>query len=683
MTGMNQAPDAHGQASALKREADRVQERVMAAFGQQRYAQALQECEQHWLSLDPQAPQALALAGIACYLLGRHEAALAYQQRLLALPGTAPGLQADTQTNQALTLTALHRLPEAEQAYREALRLNPSQPKAWNNLGNLLARRPQDLPQALECYARALELQPAYPSAWTNLGFAREQRRDWSGAEQAYRQALAHDAQHLPALLNAADLLERQGHARQALDLYRRAVALAPDNLKAVGHAVALRRTLADWDPRQSPSVADVVRLLQRPHRQQVAPLHLMAWPEMTPALLKTAAQAFARARWAAELSAAPLCSGPAQPLTGRRLRLGYLSPDLRNHPVAHLVTGVVKAHDRKRVEVFLYAYGVPVEDGCRAALRAAADHFVELSALDDAAAAARIHADGIDVLIDLAGYTTHARLGITALRPAPLIVSWIGYVGTLGEPRLADCIVSDAVVAPPGSEADFSERQLRLSPCFQPNAAWQPVPICSSRAQEGLPEDAVVLCSFNQVFKFTPQIWDAWCEILRAAPNTVLWVPQPRHAEAAENLRLETQRRGVDPQRLVLAARVPLDQHWGRIGLADLALDTFPYNSGTSASDVLRCGVPLLTCMGQTFASRMAGSLLQTLALPSLVTHSLQDYVRQAIALAQDGQHRQTLRQQLAHTLPQSALFRPEHTARQLEEALWRLAEEGHTAPV
>jgi predicted O-linked N-acetylglucosamine transferase (SPINDLY family) len=654
---------------------------ALAALQQGDHLRALEICEKAWLPHAPDHPDALSYAGIASYMLKRWSMAVTYQQKLLTLPHLSPSLRADTLINVALSLTALHHTDQAEKAYRDSLAIRAAQPKAWNNLGNLLVKRPDQLQQALACYEKALALKPDYVNAWTNLGFAREQAGDAAGAEQAYTRALDLDPGYLPALQNSAALLEKQ-RPMQALALYRRAIALQPDNIHTVGNAVALRRTLADWAEDAGPHVQDVLDLLQRPHQQTIAPLHMMAWPEIPAGMLQKVALAFAHARWGAELARPPLCT-QAQPLDSRRLRIGYLSPDFRNHPVTHLVGGVIEAHDRDKVEVFLYAYGQPADDVYRTALRTASEHFVDVSLWGDAQIAHQIQGDGIDVLVDLTGYTTHARLGITALRPAAIIVSWIGYVGTLGEPRLADHIVCDEVLIPEALVGLYSEKPARIAPCFQPNARWEPIPTTSTRLAEGLPAEGVVFCSFNQTFKFTPQIWDVWCQILRSVPGSVLWIPKPSVPEAIVNLQAETARRGVEPTRLVMAERKPLALHRERIGLADLALDTTPYNSGTTASDMLRCGVPLLTCMGESMSSRMAGSLLHSLGLDELVTHDMQAYADKAVQLATDPVRRRAIKTHLLQTLPKSQVFDPVHTAREVENLFVRLHTQASNPPM
>ena len=349
-------------------------------------------------------------------------------------------------------------------------------------------------------------------------------------------------------------------------------------------------------------------------------------------------------------------------------MRLGYISADFRNHPVAHLITDVIAAHDREQFEVFLYSYGPQTNDQEQIALRELADHFIIINDMDDDEAARRIRDDDIAVLTDLTGYTTHSRSGINALRPAPVIASWIGYVGSMGEPSIADYIIGDAIVTPPETATNFSEALALMPECFQPNRARDILLPAPSRSDEGLPESTTVLCSFNQIFKLTPQLWDDWCHILQAVPEAVLWLAPASRPLVERNLRKETAGRGVDPERLFFAERKNLAEHHARLALADLALDTFPYNSGATASDTLRAGIPLITRMGETFCSRMAASLLHTIGLPELITTNRNDYVQLAITLARDTARRHVLRDKLARLLPGSRLFNPQRLTRQFE---------------
>lgn len=500
-----------------------------------------------------------------------------------------------------------------------------------------------------------------------NLGFAYQALRQFDRAAETYARAVRSDPRMAFAWQKLGELRELQDQPAEALDCYRRALALDPDDLKSLGQALSLRRDLADWDPGQGPGPDDLVAAFRRASRTDYSPGLLLALPEADAALQKDAGAKFARSQWRVALSAAPLVAG-ATDAGGRRLRIGYLSSDFRNHAVSFLALETIAAHDRRAVEVFLYAYGPPADDPWRAAAVEAADHFVDVDGLDDGAAARRIARDRIDVLVDLNGYTLHGRPGILAYRPAAVIAGWIGYIGTMGEPRMADYVIGDAIATPPGMAPHFSEALALMPQCYQPNGRLRPVATPASRQGEGLPADAVVYCSFNQTHKLHPALWDDWCTILRDVPDSVLWLVPPKHASGEHNLRREAGRRGVDPARLVFAEKKSRDAHLARLALADLALDTWPYNSGTTASDALRMGVPLVCFLGETFAGRMAGSLLHAAGLPECIARDREACVALATELGREATRRDALRQRLLDGLPEMPLFRPGVRARELE---------------
>ncbi|MDR2155638.1 MAG: tetratricopeptide repeat protein [Burkholderiaceae bacterium] len=657
-------PNGRGPKASAGNTLDAVFAQAMQLYGEQQYETALRLCRQKLLPTAPRHPSVLCLAGVLCFMVKDYGASERYLRESIAAGETA-----EAHTNLGLTLTELHRQAEAESSYRRAVELDPNQAQAWNNLGNILRRSHHEArkKEGLQCYRQAIAARPDYATAYSNLGYALENLKDYAGAEKNYRQALAYNPRHLGTLINLAELLDKTGQTEQALHCYRQAAAFYPQNTKILGSALKLRRNVADWDAQATPRVEQLLAALPTDRHSELQPMNLLALVEADAKMQLLTAQRFANAQWATQLAQPPLVSLPAPPLEGK-LRIGYLSADFRNHPVAHLITDVIAAHDRERFEVFLYSYGPLTGDKEQLALRELADHFVVINDFDDDEAAGRIRADNIAVLIDLTGFTTHARAGINALRPAPVIASWIGYVGTMGEPRMADYIIGDAIVTPPEMAANYSEALALMPECFQPNRAWCALPPPPPRADEGLPEDAVVLCSFNQTYKLNPQLWDDWCSILRLAPEAVLWLAPASQPLVERNLRHEAARRGIDAGRLIFAQRKPLNQHHARIALADLALDTFPYNSGATASDTLRAGVPLITQMGDTFCSRMAASLLHAIGLPELVTTDRNDYVRLAADLARDGARRQALRGKLARLLPESNLFNPQRLTRQFE---------------
>lgn len=646
---------------------------VLALYQGRQYDQALALCRNKLLKLSPRHPGGLVCAGVICYLNKDFPSAERYLKTAAANADNA-----DAYTNLALTYAAMQREPEAEAAYRHSLALDPHQANAWNNLGNILNRsfRPDRRAEAKECYRQAIKADPKYANAYNNLGHAHDTvDGDKEAAETHFRSAIACDPHYLQPRLNLAGILEKTGKEAEALACLQKALELQPGNVEIIGRILSLRRKLVDWDARQ-PAMDEFLALLPQGDSSDFSPLDLLAWPEFDAAMQRRLAGQFGRKRWASALAAAPLVPSVSNAHDGP-LRIGYLSADFRNHPVAHLITQVIAAHDRKRVQARLYAYGPEVDDEERRRLIEAADHFTVISRMDDLEAAQLIRNDQIDILIDLTGYTTHARLGICALRPAPVIATWIGYVGTLGEARLADYIISDAVATPPAHAGQFSETLALMPECFQPNCPLTPLAAPPPRETENLPLDAVVFCSFNQVFKFTPQLWDDWCEILRNVPQGVLWIAPGFSEVVRGNVLKETAKRSVDPARVIFAKRQSLADHRARIALADIALDTYPYNSGATASDVLRAGVPLVTCMGQTFVSRMAGSLLHTLGMHELCTTSRPDYVSLAIALAKDASKRETIRRRLGEQLHTSVLYQPDRFASQLEQLLHAMHEQ------
>lgn len=542
---------------------------------------------------------------------------------------------------------------------------DPRHAAGWN-LAGILAQTARDFAGARTCFQRAVA-GGGSAGLWVNLGFAHQKLGEDAQALAAYTQAINREPRLALAWQKLGGLKEAQGRTKEALDCYRRAVKLDPDDLKSLGDGLYLRRHLADWAPDPVLNAENLLATFARAPRSDFSPGLLLSLPEADAAAQRESARKFARSQWGTALAAPPLA--PAARTTDGPLRVGYLSADFCNHAVSFLVSEVIAAHDRSRVKVFAYAYRAPAPgDPWRAAIERGVDVFADIDALDDRAAAQRIRDDGIDVLVDLTGYTGHGRVGINAWRPAPVIAQWIGYIGTLGEPRLADYVIADDFVLPPALEGGFSEAVARMPGCFQPNGRLVPLPAPPTRAAAGLPENGVVFCSFNQAYKFNAPLWDDWCAVLRGVPGSVLWLVAPKDPATADNLRAEAARRGVAPERLVFAPPLPREAHLSRLALADLALDTHPYNSGTTASDALRMGVPVLTWPGESFVSRMAASLLHAAGLPEAVANDRAGLVAMATQLGNDATTRDALRARLQASLAEGRLFQPERFARDLE---------------
>lgn len=342
--------------------------------------------------------------------------------------------------------------------------------------------------------------------------------------------------------------------------------------------------------------------------------------------------------------------SAPAQ-----RIRIGYLSNDFHNHATAFLMIELFENHDCEQFELFAYSYGKDDGKEMRARLESSFEHFVDVQALTISETAETINADGIDILIDLKGFTQGTRTEVLAHRPAPVQVNYLGYPGTLGA-DLCDYIITDRFLTPLAAAADYSESFAYLPESYQPHGHHVAIVAAPSRSSVGLPETGFVFCCFNQSRKITPEIFEVWCRLLSHNPDSVLWLLADRMAEG--NLKSLAMQHGVLPGRLVFAEPLAQDDHLARLQLADLLLDTLPYNAHTTASDALWAGVPLVTCSGETFASRVAGSLLHAVGLPELITEDLDGYYELALALSLDPVRYECLVSRLAANRLTTALF-------------------------
>ena len=409
------------------------------------------------------------------------------------------------------------------------------------------------------------------------------------------------------------------------------------------------------WQPQALAALAD-------PDVAALSPFQLLSLPGITAAHQRAFAtrwmadrlhaSAADRALLAAEF-AAPARPGDTAPRG--RIRIGYLSNDFHQHATALLMVEMLEAHDRSRFELDAYSHGADDGRGMRQRVSKPFARFNDISALSDMQAARAIHADGIDILVDLKGYTAGTRTALLTYRPAPLQVSYLGYPGTLGG-GFCDYLISDRFITPLSAAADYSEALAWMPNSYQPHGCHGEIGPAPTREAAGLPGAGLVLCCFNQAWKFTPEVFDIWCALLAQTPGSVLWLLRTEQAEG--NLRREAMQRGVAPHRLVFADDLPQAEHLGRLQLADLVLDTLPYNAHTTASDALWAGVPIVTCAGETFASRVAGSLLHAVGLPELVTHSLHGYTALAAALAADPPRLHALRAKLARQRPVAPLF-------------------------
>jgi predicted O-linked N-acetylglucosamine transferase (SPINDLY family) len=539
-------------------------------------------------------------------------------------------------------------MEEALAAYGQAIKLRPDYADAVNNAGIVL----QELGragQAVDLYRRLLERMPAHADAWNNMGAAYLAQGRPEEARAAFEQALIHKPDFAEAFYNLGNAGRELGHLSEAIAAYRNALRHRPNYADAFSQFVYHRAQACEWDNYQADQdkLLDMVRAGTR-----VPPFYLLSTPA------SASDQLICARHWIGPIRPPPeaVFAHNARVESGR-LRLGYLSGDFHQHSTAHLMAELFERHDRARFEVCAYSYGPDDDSPMRARLARAFDRFVDLGALSHREAAQLIHADKVDILVDLKGYTHHARPAISAYRPAPVQVSYLGYPATMGADFI-DYIIVDPFVVPASQQPFFSERLVHLPGSYQVNDRRREVAGArTSRQDHGLPPEGLVLCSFNNGYKISPVFFDIWMHLLRSAPGSVLWLLET-NGLVKGNLRSEAGKRGVDSARLIFAPVVPPAEHLGRHQHADLFLDTLPCNAHTTASDALWAGLPVLTCSGDTFAGRVAGSLLMAIGMPELVTGSLEEYEQTALALARDPQRLIALRQKLEEKRDTSSLF-------------------------
>jgi predicted O-linked N-acetylglucosamine transferase (SPINDLY family) len=578
------------------------------------------------IAVDPAVAEAHSNLGLVLQELHRYDEALASHQRALTLdPGAAESLN-----NRGNTLMALNRPQEALADYDEALRRQPEFALAHNNRGNALMAlgRSED---ALPAFERALQLMPDFALALNNRG-------------RAFRDLKRFD---------------------EAAAAFARLLVLAPQQPYAPGMLFEARLNACDWTNYEAAS-ATIATAVERGEPAD-APFSFVGHA-LSPASQLDCARTFVGAEFPP--SPALWKAGSAR---HDRIRIAYVSSDFREHAVAYLSAGLFERHDRTQFEIVGISHGADDGGATRTRLVAGFDRFVDVRGRSDRAVAQSLCDDDVDIAVDLNGFTVNSRTGIFAHRGAPLQVSFLGFPGTTGA-SFFDYIIGDRHVIPRHCDAAYSEKIVRLPDSYQVNDDRRAIAaVTPARAELGLPERGFVFCSFNNSYKIRPAAFAVWMRLLQRVEGSVLWLIDDNVAATA-NLRRHAERYGVAANRLVFAPRVPLDQHLARHRRADLFLDTFPYTAHTTGSDALRAGLPLVTLTGETFASRVAASLLNAVGLPELVTETLPAYEALALELASVPGKLAAVKAKLARLLPAAPLFDTDRFRRHLESAYLRM---------
>ena len=653
------------------RYADAFQNKGKSLLALKRGAEALTAFDRA-LAINSSLTEAWLGRGHACGALGHFEEALSAYDHALALN---PNL-AEAWLGRGHVFAQLQKYGDALVAYDRAVALKPYLAEPWLVRGLVLSIF-GNRQAALSGFDRALALDPNLGEASIGRGNIFLQLQQYDNALAAYDRALALNANFAEAWFGRADTFLHLRDYEKALTAFDRALTLKPDIEFAKGARLHVKLSLSDWANLEA-EVLDLVAIV-RAKKPAISPFLFMgisssAADQLTCVTSNLSDRPLFPVVWRGEI------------YSHDRIRIGYFSADFRTHPVAQLMAGVFEHHDNTRFDTTAFAYGPDDASELRNRIKSTVENFIDVRGMTDDEIAEIIRRREIDVLVDLTGLTLHNRSSVLSRRVAPVQVNFLGYPGTLG-PDWIDYIIADPTIIPEDHFRFYSERVVWLPDTYQPNSYQaddnrRGIPKCSlTRAECNLPESAFVFCSFNNTYKITPAMFDLWMRLLKAIPGSVLWLSQT-NSTAEGNLGKEAELRGVSPERILFAPRLPeMSDHLARQRQADLFLDTLPYNAHTTASDALWAGLPVLTCLGETFAGRVAASLLKAIGLPELITTSLEDYEALALKLAREPSLLASIKAKLARNRDRYPLFDTARFTRHIEAAyttMWQRYQNG-----
>lgn len=675
------------------------------------------------IDIDPNQAEAILYRGDIFLEHGYAEAAALDYEAALAC-----GLKSDAlYYNYGKSLIQLSRIAEAKYAFTKSLKENPDAFDPFFALGTISLEE-KKYTEAIEYFTKALERNQAHVDSLNNRAIAYKNLNDFYSALSDYERILEIASDDIRALQNAAITCLEIKDYKKALNLVEMAISASPsaiDPYLIKGHILAdqgdyenaiatykIAQTKDPTNPGPDLQLGNLYRLTRNYDKAiefysaalskgsedrylkgdlVFTKLQTCNWKgiekeiealivdtenkkaSVSPFIFLTFCDRGDKQRIVAEYYAEDFFPpkidiDPIEPYKGHeKIRVGYYSADFNDHATMHLMANLFEIHDRTRFELYAFSFGPKKQDKMRHRAEAAFDYFIDVSDFSDKAIALASRYFEIDIAVDIKGYTTHSRPNVFAYRAAPVQINYLGFPGTMGA-NFIDYIIADETIIPVGNESFYTEEVLRLSSCYQVNDQQRPGIISEFRRSElGLPEDRFVFCSFNNNYKILPHILDAWAEILHKVPDSVFWILADNKT-AEKNISYEFKKRGISVERLIFTGRMPSELHLARQACADLFLDTYPCAAHTTASDAVYAGLPLLAIMGETFASRVSASILNTVGLPDLVTRSFDEYVNRAVELASDRDRCRSLAQYLRRTVRLSPLFNTEATAREIE---------------
>lgn len=607
------------------------------------------------ISLNPRFPEAFLGRGNAFVEKKKYEESLKDFEKALEL---VPNF-AIAHLNKGKALFELKKFDEALDCFNKTIYLSPNIAEAYINRGNVFKELGQ-YDQALLDYSRAIQINPNIEGAYSNRGCVLKKLKRYEEALDDLGIAIGLKSDYAEAYGNRGAVLQELMKFDEALVNYDKAIALRFDIDYLLGAKLHAQMHLCDWSDfeNQVQSLVDNIEL-QKKVTDPFVLLSLVDAPDVHKA--------------AAEIYVSDMNAKYEQSIgfkiakNNKKIKIGYFSADFHGHATMHLMAELFEKHNKDKFELVAFSFGPTTNDKWQTRVKNAFDKFIDCSGLTDTEVAELSRKLGVDISVDLKGFTQDARAKVFAERAAPIQVSFLGYPGTLSA-KYIDYLIADKIVIPEENHLFYTEKIAYLHDCYQPNCREREIsrkPI--SRSDFGLPETGIVFGSFNDNYKITPYVFESWMRILKSVKGSVLWV-LASNATAESNLLCEAERHEVDPTRLIFAKKIPVEEHLSRLQLADLMLDTFPYGAHTTCSDALRVGLPVVTMAGKSFASRVAASLLTTMGCPDLITNSYAAYEDLVIHLSKNPDELSEIRTRIKCCVKDSALYDSTLFTRHLE---------------
>jgi len=659
-------------ALALKPDYTEVNYNLGLTFQELDQLDAAVKCYEKAIAVNPDHAEAHNNLGVTLKELGQLDAAVKSYEKAIAIKPD----YTEAHSNLGNAFKELGQLDAAVKFYEKAISANPDSAEvnynltiAYNNLGLAFMELGQ-VDDAVKNYEKALAIKPdsaevhdnlgiAY--AYNGLGIAIHSLGQLDAAIKCYKNALAIKPDYADAYANRGNVLKDLKRMDEALASYESAIALNPDLNWILGDSLYTKMHLCIWDDLAN-RLNELANKINNGEKV-LNPFPLLALID-DPEIQRKTAEIYANEKHPQSHVLSKIERYPKH----KKIRIGYFSADFRDHPVSHLTAELYEIHDRNRFEIYAFSFGSDTRDEMNLRIKAGVDYFHDVRTMSHTAVAKLARSVELDIAVDLGGFTQNSRTGIFAMSAAPIQISWIGYPGTMGA-NYYDYLVADRTLIPEENQKYYSEKIIYL-PSYQINDSKQPPPTTIFTRQDlGLPETGFVFCCFNNTFKITPTTFDNWGRILEQVDGSVLLI-YIKNESTKINLTKEIVLRGIHPSRLIFGKRLPMPEYLARYRVADLFLDTFPYNAGTTASDALRMGLPVLTCTGNSFASRMAASLLNAVNLPELITTNQEQYESLAIELATNPEKLKIIKDKLVDNLPEAPLYDTPLFTRHLESA-------------